>query len=618
MKKQMSFMMNKMLLLRSLLTIFCVAAVFWGVSFVSHADEKGTITGSNVNLREEASTTSTAIEVLSANALVDVLAETTGTDGNKWYKITTAAGNTGYVRADFVKKAVITVPVTEVEDKTAYIAGANANIRQDASTSSGRVANALGGSKVTIIGEATGADGYKWYQVEFTGNGTTMTGFIRSDLVTFEAPVQDPEVTVIEGGTSEGSEPEEPSEEPSEPVEEPSETPTEEPEPEIPVTSSVADLTIMEPVSVVEILPQGFEQTELKLGESVYTVWGKDDFYIMYASVNGGAPQYYLYDAANESYVSYTGLLTEADMNAQPEEEGLNFKLIAIICIGVIVVLALVIGILGFKLANAGYRDDDEDDDDYYDDDDDDDDEEEYVNLSDDDDEEEEDEDDDDDIFDFSDDEEEDDIMNIIPITEQMPVHEITGTAAEEDETYEETVYETPAEEVVYEEPVYEAPAEEAVYEEPVYEAPAEEAVYEEPVYETPAEEAVYEEAVYEVPAEEAVYEEPVYEAPAEETVYEETVEYSDDEEDMFDEESLEEETFEEEEEYVPSKKTKKDKKEKKKFGKRFLDFFTVEVEEEDDEEGEDDYDEDDDESEETSSFTRFDDDDDDLNFIDI
>ncbi len=593
MKKQMSFMMNKMLLFRSLLTVFCVAAVLWGVSFVSHADEKGTITGSNVNLRAEASTTSTAIEVLSANALVDVLAETTGTDGNKWYKITTAAGNTGYVRADFVKKAVITVPVTDTEDKTAYIAGANANIRQDASTSSGRVANALGGSKVTIIGEATGADGYKWYQIEFTGNGATMTGFIRSDLVTFEAPTQDPEVTVIEGGTSEGSEPEEPSEEPSEPSEEPSEAPTEEPEPDIPVTSSVADLTIMEPVSAVEILPQGFEQTELKLGENVYTVWGKDDFYIMYASVNGGTPQYYLYDAANESYVSYTGLLTEADMNVQPEEEGLNFKLIAIICIGIIVVLALVIGILGFKLANAGYRDDDDDDDDDYYDDDDDDDEEEYVNLSDDDNEEEEDDEDDDDIFDFSDDDEEDDIMNIIPITEQMPVHEITENAAEADETYEEPVYETPVEEAVLEVPV-----EEAVYEEPVYE---------EPVYEAPAEEAVYEEPVYEVSSEEA-YEEPVYE---------EALEYSDDEEDMFDEESLEEETFEEEEEYVPSKK-KKDKKEKKKFGKRFLDFFTVEVEEEDDEESEDDDDEEDDESEEKSSFTRFDDDDDDLNFIDI
>ncbi len=600
MKKQMRFMVNKMLLLRSLLTIFCVVAVFWGVSFVSHADEKGTITGSNVNLRAEASTTSTAIEVLSANALVDVLAETTGTDGNKWYKITTAAGNTGYVRADFVKKAVITVPVTDVEDKTAYIAGANANIRQDASTSSGRVANALGGSKVTIIGEATGADGYKWYQVEFTGNGTTMTGFIRSDLVTFEAPVQDPEVTVIEGETGEGSEPSEPAEEPSEeasePVEEPSEEPSE--EPEIPVTSSVVDLTIMEPVSVVEILPQGFEQTELKLGDNVYTVWGKDDFYIMYASVNGGTPQYYLYDAANESYVSYTGLLTEADMNVQPEEEGLNFKLIAIICIGIIVILALVIGILGFKLANAGYRDDD-DDDDYYDDDDDDEDEEEYVSLSDDDDE----EDDDDDIFDFGNDEEEDDIMNIIPITEQMPVHEIA---------------EVPAEEAVYEEPVYEAPVEEAVYEEAAYEAPVEEAVYEEPVYEAPVEEAVYEEAVYEAPAEEAVYEESVYETPVEEPVYEEAVEYSDDEEDMIDGDSLEEEPFEEEEEYVPSKKTKKDKKEKKKFGKRILDFFTVEVEEED--EDDDDYDdeEDEDESENTSSIKRFDDDDDDLNFIDL
>lgn len=594
MKKQMTFMTNKMFLLRSLLTVFCMVAVLWGVSFVSHADEKGTITGSNVNLRAEASTTSTAIEVLSANALVDVVAETTGTDGNKWYKITTAAGNTGYVRADFVKKAVITVPVTDTEDKTAYIAGANANIRQDASTSSGRVANALGGSKVTIIGEATGADGYKWYQVQFDGNGTTMTGFIRSDLVTFDAPVQEPEVTEIEGEMGEGSEPEEPSEDISEPEsEEPSETPSE--EVNVPVSSSVDDLTIMEPVSVVEILPQGFEQTELKLGEDVYTVWGKDDFYVMYASVNGGEPQYYLYDANNESYVSYTGLLTEADTNVVPEEEGLNFKLISIICIGIIVILALVIGILAYKLANAGYKDYDDEDDDYYEDDDDDD-EDEYVDLSDDDAKEQ--EDDDVNIFDLSDEDDDIEVMNILPVSDETvteePVEEVMKEAVYEESVQEEVVYEVPTEETVsYEEPVQDVYVEESVaYEEPVYEPVAEE----QPIYEE-EETLVYME---EAEAEEYVTDEEVYEDDA---AYE-------------NEENFEAEDSEEE--YVAHRKTKKEKKEKKKFGKRFLDFFTVEVEEESDEEDDDYYEEEDDEPKKSSSIKKFDDDDDDLNFIDL
>ena len=138
MKKQMKNVTKTIWTLRSILALFCMVAALYGVSFVCHADTvKGTITVTSVNVRESASTTAEALESLTTNDLVDVIAETTGDDGMKWYKITTESGVTGYVRSDLIKKATVTVDVTQTENKTAYIAGSNANIRQDASTSSG-------------------------------------------------------------------------------------------------------------------------------------------------------------------------------------------------------------------------------------------------------------------------------------------------------------------------------------------------------------------------------------------------------------------------------------------------------------------------------------------------
>ena len=564
MKKHIKFVAERIWALRGLLTVFCMIAVLYGVSFVSHADEKGRITASNVNVRESASTTATAVATLSTDDLVDVLAETTGTDNMKWYKITTESGVTGYVRSDFVTKATVTVDVTATDAKTVYIAGNSANIRQDASTSSARVATAQGGSKVTITGEATGSDGNKWYQISFDANGTTLTGFIRSDLVTTEAPTQDPEVTVIEGG--EGNEPEGGTEEI--PSEEPGQVPSESEDTQIPVASDTNVLTIMEPTSVVEILPVGFEQTELLLNEEVFTVWGRDNFYIMYASVNGGEPQYYLYDTENKSYISYTGLLTEEDVAVPEAEEGLNYKLIAIICIAVIAVLVIVIGILGFKLANAGYRDDE--DDDYEDEDDYDDEDEVYVD------------DEDEDFIDLSDDEE-------------VTVEGATGNIATQ---------------IVPEEVSYEfSEAESRNYMDVNPEVSAAENMVYEVQMETPE---VYEEQVYTVPTDEGSLDE------AAESSYEP-------EESVLEEDSFEE-AFEEEEYEEPNKKRKekKTKKEKKKLSQRFLDYFTVEVDEEDDDIYEDDDDENDDpvdiEPEINTQSSKYidEDDDDDLNFIDL
>ena len=622
MKKHMISMTDRIWALRGLLTAFCVVAVLWCVSFVSHADTvKGTITGSNVNVRETASTSATAVATLSTNDLVDVIAETTGADDMKWYKITTESGVTGYVRSDFIKKATVTVDVTQTDSKTAYIAGSSANIRQDASTSSGRVANALGGSKVTIIGEATGADGYKWYQIQFEGNGTTMTGFIRSDLITFEAPVQEPEVTEIEGEMGEGSETteepsaseepfasEEPLEEPSV-SEEPSEQPSETGKISIPLSGNEGTFIIMEPVSAVEILPQGFEQTELQLGEEVFTVWGKGQFYIMYASVNDGEPQYYLYDAINKSFTAYTGLLTEDDVVVAAGEKGLNFKLISIICIVIIVILAIVIGILAYKLSNAGYRNDDDDDDDYCDDDDD----------------------DDDNIFVDND---EDDFLDLSETANLSEVSQVLseGAVAEEYVNYApaQGAYETPAEDPIAEFEMYVGNS----VEETAYNMSAMDTTYAEPVAGQTYAESVYTEQA----SAEQAYTEPVYTDSVSEELYTtglqngtyETQEAVTEEAvilnaDAYEQgEDFEETLFEDdedEEEPKKSRKSKKSKKEKKKFSKRFLDYFTVEVDDDDDEDDDDDDDDEDYEErpKKKSTITKFDDDDDDdLNFIDL
>ena len=634
MKKHMISMTDRIWALRGLLTAFCVVAVLWCVSFVSHADTvKGTITGSNVNVRETASTTATAVATLSTNDLVDVIAETTGDDNMKWYKVTTESGVTGYVRSDLIKKATVTVDVTQTDSKTAYIAGSNANIRQDASTSSGRVANALGGSKVTIIGEATGADGYKWYQIQFEGNGTTMTGFIRSDLVTFEAPVQEPEVTEIEGEMGEGSEPseepsasEEPSEEPSEESsEEPSEKPSETGKISIPLSGNEGTFIIMEPVSAVEILPQGFEQTELQLGEEVFTVWGKGQFYVMYASVNDGEPQYYLYDAINKSFTAYTGLLTADDVAVADGEKGLNFKLISIICIVIILILAVVVGILAYKLSNAGYRNDDDDDDDDgdYDDDDDifvDNDEDDFLDLS--------------------------ETANLAEVSETLseePVAEEYVNYVPEQEVYETTAEDPIAEFEMYvgnsaEEAVYNASAIDTTYAETVaeqaYAEQVAEQAYAEQVAEQTYTEPVYAEQAYIEPEyTEQVYTDSVNEElyttgngtyETQEAVTEEAVILNADAYEQG--EDFEETLFEDdedEEEPKKSRKSKKSKKEKKKFSKRFLDYFTVEVDDDDEDDDEDDDDDDDEDYEERpkkkSTITKFDDDDDDdLNFIDL
>ena len=58
-----------------------------------------------------------------------------------------------------------------------------ANVRAAATTTAGIAAKLPSGTQVNVVSENTGADGKKWSKISFTYNGTSATGYIRSDLL---------------------------------------------------------------------------------------------------------------------------------------------------------------------------------------------------------------------------------------------------------------------------------------------------------------------------------------------------------------------------------------------------------------------------------------------------
>ena len=362
-------------LLQSALVMFALCGFLLLFSLKAFA-APGIVTTSNVNVRAAADAASESVGAVNENDRVEILAEETGADGNVWYKVQLANGVVGYIRSDFVSKQeegaqppeqeeeqeeqTQPTTVTPVAEKKAYVKGTTpVNIRKEASTTSAKVATAAGGSELTITGEATGTDGRKWYQVTFSGNGTTMKGFVRSDLLDFNAPEQEPEEVEIEGELDNPDA----SEETTEPVseEEPSVPETEEPVKE--AGASVADLILLEPESTLENIPVGFEQTEI----DDYTAWTKDNYFIIYASKGNEVPQWYVFDSVLKGYVRYGSVFTNQTVTVI--EETPLFNWLSFVLVGVIAVLAGVVIFLIFKLSQnrggyADYEEYDDDDDD--------------------------------------------------------------------------------------------------------------------------------------------------------------------------------------------------------------------------------------------------------------
>ncbi|MBQ8815617.1 MAG: cadherin-like beta sandwich domain-containing protein [Lachnospiraceae bacterium] len=82
----------------------------------------------------------------------------------------------------------IYISATAYDERAAMVSsdGDNVNVRSDAGTGYDVVATLADKTEVTIIGETLASDGAKWYELRFTVNGETKTGFMHSTYVIYK------------------------------------------------------------------------------------------------------------------------------------------------------------------------------------------------------------------------------------------------------------------------------------------------------------------------------------------------------------------------------------------------------------------------------------------------
>ncbi|MCD8068766.1 MAG: SH3 domain-containing protein, partial [Lachnospiraceae bacterium] len=176
----------------------------------AYVQKLGTVT-SDTSLYESASSSAAVVMSLTSGQSVIVNNEVTGTDGAIWYQLYVNNTETGYVLSSVVSvtesssetgttEAVVLTTTTTTTVTTGTITAGTVNVRASATTSSTAVTTLSSGDTFTVVGEETGSDGYVWYQAQFEQNGSTVSGYIRSDLATVsteevETVVENPDVT---------------------------------------------------------------------------------------------------------------------------------------------------------------------------------------------------------------------------------------------------------------------------------------------------------------------------------------------------------------------------------------------------------------------------------------
>lgn len=350
--------------------------LFLCIPMKSMAATTGTVIPASAKIRAEANTGSTAVGSVTAGKTVNILEETTGSDGKVWYKVEVDGSTTGYIRSDLVNKSgssegtTANASVATVDSQAATVSADSANIRNTASTTGTVVASVKKGAAVTITGQAKGSDGKDWYQVNFTNNGSSATGFIRSDLVSAGSAatteVSGTQTNNTDEGESVESTEEDTSEEggtEAEPEEQAGEEEQQKP------SGNTGDVTVMNTEETPQ-LPVGFQEVAVTLNGDEVRAWKNGDFYIFYGIGQDGAEGYYMYDAVQTVYQRYFMTNTEnADAGSADDASGI-LKPVVIVMAVILVILLVIITILTIKMND--YRAElewDDDEDDYYGDD---------------------------------------------------------------------------------------------------------------------------------------------------------------------------------------------------------------------------------------------------------
>jgi hypothetical protein len=340
-----------------------------GMGIVSFADDKGTVIPASAKIRASADASSTQVGSVAQGGNVDIIGKTTGSDGNTWYQVYVDANTKGYIRADLVKVAgtgtiseitsdtattTTTASTTDqsvteataVDAKTCTVSQNSVRIRKGASTNHDIVATANKGMTLTITGEANGSDGKLWYQVSFTYNNKEVTGFIRSDLVTFDAVTSDAAVSEIQGESGEEANVEQETVEDNQEASESSE-------------NSSQGIVLMNVDETPYILP-GFSAVSLSWNDESIQAYSNGGFYLFYAQMANGDEGWYMFDSEKGEYQRY--VYTASDTATIPKSSDSVGIIPVIVLVIIIIILAAVIGILIIKLRDASYSYEYEDD----------------------------------------------------------------------------------------------------------------------------------------------------------------------------------------------------------------------------------------------------------------
>lgn len=336
--------------------VFTFGVFVWcSDSVVTLAAGTAKVVADSGNIRESADSGSKVLASVKKNAMMDVIASKTDSDGYTWYKVWVNSQQTGYIRSDLVTvTGTISAETTNstesggnqtvvgsnnsTETQTTDTAGVNVSstdvatakatadvrVRKGAGTNFDVAGQAKKGTEVTVSGVAADGEGKNWYQVSFNESNQTVNGFIREDFLEVLSRI--------------------------------------EPEVEEPV--------IEEPV---------VEETVIE----------NQDYYLKYMQNDQGEMDWFLFDNIQGTSQSLTKILDVVDQVKNNELEDAkqlsNMRLIVIALVVVAGILIIVITVLIFKLRDAyeyEYEDDEDeeetDDDDDSEEDDEDEDEEEY------------------------------------------------------------------------------------------------------------------------------------------------------------------------------------------------------------------------------------------------
>lgn len=318
--------------IKTAVSLALAAVLFVGTpGLTAFAEGTATVIANSANVRQNADSTSTVVGSVKKDQVLNIQSEATDGSGMVWYQVT-VDGATGYIRSDLVNmdgssaaaatdtntstntEVASTTDVTAMPAQGATVTTNDVRVRSSASTSGSVVTTVANGTAVTVNGQATDSSGKVWYQVSFISNGSEVTGFIRYDF--------------IELGEVIATEEETPEEEPSQE--------TEVTEPDVP-TPDV-------------------------------------DYALEYTTNPDGEYEWYLNDYTNSRRQKLNDLLSAQEQgNAGMDTLEATIakqKTILIVLAVVVILLAILSTVLGFKLHEGAYSydEDEEDDDDEEDD----------------------------------------------------------------------------------------------------------------------------------------------------------------------------------------------------------------------------------------------------------